>query len=370
MKSFRDTLEEKLAECKSNKFGAENFDEYRFGKLPELSFFQQTIKLAKKNIKKAIGYGKFRKRITKQELFEKYGLGLQFLYEHFDRVGQLLLVDLIAFRLLGYKKVMLSTHNMYFSAIEKVRPLIDLKDFYTPENKQFILYRSDLRELGYNLDIYLSEMGVSIDFILEQYAYKLNGNDIVAVRNGDTVLDLGACWGDTALYFASKAGSSGKVYSFEFIPENIKVFNSNISLNPELKGSIELISNPVSNSSGGKIYFRDNGPGSKIELNPFEGQTGETMTISIDDFIKSRNITKVDFIKMDIEGAELSALEGGIETIRRYKPRLAIAIYHSMDDFINIPKWILNLNLGYRLYLGHYTIHSEETVIFAQVENK
>jgi hypothetical protein len=49
----------------------------------------------------------------------------------------------------------------------------------------------------------------------------------------------------------------------------------------------------------------------------------------------------------------------------KYKPKLAIAIYHSMDDFLNIPKWILDLDVGYKIYLGHSTIHSEESVIFA-----
>ncbi len=71
---------------------------------------------------------------------------------------------------------------------------------------------------------------------------------------------------------------------------------------------------------------------------------------------------------MDIEGAEPLALKGAVETIKRFKPKLAIAIYHSMDDFIKIPIWIIELNLGYKLYLGHYTIHSEETIIFAKVE--
>lgn len=70
---------------------------------------------------------------------------------------------------------------------------------------------------------------------------------------------------------------------------------------------------------------------------------------------------------MDIEGAEPFALKGAIETIKTFKPVLAIAIYHSIDDFIHIPKWIDSLNLGYKFYLGHYTIHSEETILFAQI---
>jgi hypothetical protein len=77
-------------------------------------------------------------------------------------------------------------------------------------------------------------------------------------------------------------------------------------------------------------------------------------------------VGSVDFIKMDIEGAELPALKGAVETIKKFKPQLAIAIYHNMEDFTAIPKWIKGLGLGYQLYLGHYTIHGEETVIFAK----
>ena len=72
--------------------------------------------------------------------------------------------------------------------------------------------------------------------------------------------------------------------------------------------------------------------------------------------------------KWILKDAEPVALEGAIKTLKKFKPKLAIAIYHSMDDFVNIPNWITGLNLGYKLYLGHYTIHSDETIIFARVE--
>jgi FkbM family methyltransferase len=181
---------------------------------------------------------------------------------------------------------------------------------------------------------------------------------------------VGGCWADTALYFASKIGHEGKVYSFEFIPDNIKLHNINTNFNPDLKKRIELVSNPVSDITGIPVYYFDHGPGSRIEFKPFEGQSGSTSTISIDDFVTKNNLEKVDFIKMDIEGAELPALKGAVETIKKFRPKLAIAIYHSMEDFINIPEWILSLNLDYELFIGHYTIHAEETVCFAKPKEK
>ena len=206
-------------------------------------------------------------------------------------------------------------------------------------------------------------------FGLEQYAYKENGTHLVSVETGDVVFDMGACWGDTALYFAQKQSpSDAQVYSFEFTPGNIEIFSKNVSLNPQFERNIKLVPHPVSDKSGVKIYFTDNGQGSRIEFEKFEGYTHETTTMAIDDFVRENNIQKVDFLKMDIEGSELPALLGAIETIKKFKPKLAIAIYHSWDDFVGIPKFIKDLNLGYELHLGHYTIHTDETIIFAKIK--
>ncbi|NJM81008.1 MAG: FkbM family methyltransferase [Flavobacterium sp.] len=143
-----------------------------------------------------------------------------------------------------------------------------------------------------------------------------------------------------------------------------------MAFNPVLKEKIELIERPVSDSSNNNIYFKDNGPGSSISFSPFDEQTGAAKTITIDDFVNFKENIKVDFIKMDIEGAEIIALQGAIETIKKYRPKLAIAIYHSIEDFATIPNWILDLNLDYEIYLGHYTIHAEETVCFAKPRKK
>lgn len=369
MGNFKRALEEKLIQSRYNNYGVDNYDEYRFGEFPkEAAFNSGPLFKTKILVKKIVGYKKTRFLSNYKDFLLKYEEGLQKIYEQIESNDKRLLVDIIAFRLLGYKKVKLPRNNKeYWDSIEISNSLVDRNDTYDPHFLHFILHRCDLNKIGYDLQLYFSGLGIAIDYIFEQYAYKSGGKTIVTVSNGDIVLDLGACWGDTALYFVSKTGKNGKVYSFEFLPDNIKVFNLNISFNPNLIKQIELIQRPVSNKSGDKIFFSDNGPASRIEFEPFDGQTGTATTISIDDFVRNNKIEKVDFIKMDIEGSEPVALKGAIETIIRFKPKLAIAIYHSMDDFVNIPDWIMKLKLGYKLYLGHYTIHSEETILFAKV---
>jgi FkbM family methyltransferase len=358
----------KIRKYQFNNFGIENYDEIRFGKyvIPENPSNAFVFHI-KQLIKKTIGYNNVVVDFNQIGWLTGYQERLERMYGHLDAMGKDLITDLIAYRYLGWRKVKLKRNNSeYRNAIERGNSLANSKDTFDPHFMHFILEKLDLNPIGHDIKLYFSGAGVAIDFIIEQYAYKFEGQTMVEAEKGDVVIDAGACWGDTALYFAHKVGENGKVYSFEFIPGNIHLFNINKSFNPCLATQIELVEHPVSNVDGNKIYFKDYGPGSRIEFQPFEGQTGSTTTVTIDAFVKANNVDKVDFIKMDIEGAELSALEGAVETIKKHRPKLAIAIYHSMDDFVNIPNWIANLNLDYEIFLDHFTIHDEETVCFAR----
>lgn len=73
----------------------------------------------------------------------------------------------------------------------------------------------------------------------------------------------------------------------------------------------------------------------------------------------------VSFIKMDIEGAEYRAIRGAEQIIKRCHPKLAISIYHKVEDIWELPELILNLWPEYRLYLRHYSIAQAETVLYA-----
>ena len=78
---------------------------------------------------------------------------------------------------------------------------------------------------------------------------------------------------------------------------------------------------------------------------------------------------KVTYIKMDVEGAELNSLIGAKEIIKREHPKLAISIYHSDDDMINIIEYIRQNYPFYKLYVRHYTYFYADTVLYA-IEDK
>lgn len=76
------------------------------------------------------------------------------------------------------------------------------------------------------------------------------------------------------------------------------------------------------------------------------------------------NLCDTTFIKMDIEGGEVDAILGSKNTILKNHPRLAVSVYHKVDDFRVIPQLILSIRPDYDLYLRHYTEGVIETVMF------
>jgi FkbM family methyltransferase len=82
--------------------------------------------------------------------------------------------------------------------------------------------------------------------------------------------------------------------------------------------------------------------------------------LSIDDVLHGKPAT---FIKLDIEGAELEVLKGAQNTIKTYRPRLAVCIYHKPEDIMEIPSFILSLVPDYKFYIRHYSTHQYDTVL-------
>ena len=282
-----------------------------------------------------------------------------------DDYSRELMVKIIAYRILGHTKVKLPLSTPeYWNNQKLIEANQSKEDVISIGFMNFQLPLTNLEFLGIPIRMYYSASGINIDFIIKQYELHRHTVNVQA-EPGDVVIDGGGCFGDTALYFANLVGGKGKVKSFEFIPKNIEVFNKNVKLNPALTSVIELVSHPLWDESAKEVFYEDNGPASRVSLDSFEGYTGKTTTLSIDDYVQSAKLEKVDFIKMDIEGAETNALLGAVETIKKFRPKLAIALYHSTKDFESIPKLINELNIGYKFYLSHATIYGEETMLFA-----
>jgi hypothetical protein len=86
---------------------------------------------------------------------------------------------------------------------------------------------------------------------------------------------------------------------------------------------------------------------------------------TIDELLKGGPAT---FIKMDIEGAELVALKGAKQTIKKYKPKLAVCVYHKPLDIVEIPLYLKKLVPEYKLFLRHYSDFGFDTIRYAVVD--
>ena len=94
-----------------------------------------------------------------------------------------------------------------------------------------------------------------------------------------------------------------------------------------------------------------------------------TDTIEVTSIDKVLNGERATFIKLDVEGCELEALKGAQMTIQKYRPKLAICIYHKPENIYEIPLYILSLVPEYRFYIRHYSNVESETILYALLEN-
>jgi FkbM family methyltransferase len=327
--------------------------------------FIQFLKPFLRPVKRLINYYILPKRYFKRDAEQFRDISFLHLMLG-NQTSRDLLVKLFAYRILGYKRVKLPRN--YPQYWEDIRGMEKYKTAELPINIKFMdlsLVQYDFKPLGYDLKVFATDPGSACAFVQKQYEYH-HENIHCKAESGDIAIDAGGCWGETTMYFAHEVGPQGKVVSFEFIPSNLAVMRENLKRNPSLAQRVIVMENPIWSHSGLNLYYVDWGPGSRITEDEKQYQyDGTCATISIDDMVFQENLPKVDFIKMDIEGAEFPALQGAEQTIRKYRPKLAISLYHQLSDFVTIPKWLYELNLGYDFYLDHHTIYQNETVLFA-----
>jgi FkbM family methyltransferase len=177
------------------------------------------------------------------------------------------------------------------------------------------------------------------------------------VFTGDSVFDIGGNIGQTALLLAEKVSPSGMVYSFEPYLSTFDWFKTNLFLNPEIqniKVSNIALGNTVLSTEMHKDCFTNTGSYRiASSLNPKIISSLQVNVSTLDDFILSNDIHKVDFIKIDVEGYELKVLKGAIDSIRRYKPILYIEVNN--DNLIKYGDCAQSLfsfifTLGYQVF--------------------
>ena len=188
-------------------------------------------------------------------------------------------------------------------------------------------------------------------FLAEQ-ATDIYRSENSGVRPGDIVLDCGAHYG----LFTRNALRSGasKVIAIEPAPLTLECFRRNLAeeiadgrvvVYPkgvwDKDDFLELsINHHESGANSFVVHREDDTPGGALPLT------------TIDKIVDELQLPRVDFIKMDIEGAERKALAGAVGTIKQFRPRMSITTYHLPDDPEAVPRVALAAEPGYKTECG------------------
>jgi FkbM family methyltransferase len=172
------------------------------------------------------------------------------------------------------------------------------------------------------------------------------------IKPGWTCLDVGACFGWYSILFSKLVGTAGKVHSFEPVPDNRECLERNIELN-NLE-NIQVNSFALGAEPGiSKIYVPNDGVSGSLRAHT---KTKDCRVIDIDistldQYVHKNALESIDFIKADIEGAEMLMLQGAEVALRKYRPMLMLEVQaHSTKHFGYEPKELFSWlqKLGYK----------------------
>jgi FkbM family methyltransferase len=150
------------------------------------------------------------------------------------------------------------------------------------------------------------------------------------LKSGDIILDMGGNIGQTAMMMAKTAGEQCKVYSFEPFPDTYSKFVANLKLNPSLEKRVVITHCALGDTPSMLQMYKDcesnSGSNRIVTSKAVEKEMVQVPVSTIDIFAKENNLTKIDFIKIDVEGFEMNVLKGAAITLQSLKPQLFIEL--------------------------------------------
>ncbi len=176
----------------------------------------------------------------------------------------------------------------------------------------------------------------------------------ITTSKEEVFVDAGAFNGDDCIDFINTYTNYKKIYAFE---PDIKNYE-NCTNRLHDYANIEVINSGLwSDNTCLSFSFKSSGSShiSGDDLNTIK-------VVSLDKALPDEIIT---WIKMDIEGSEIDAINGARAIIAKHKPKMSVCVYHKPQDIIQIPEILHSLNKSYTFYLRHYSLGNLETVLYA-----
>jgi len=238
-------------------------------------------------------------------------------------------------------KTKIALAGLVYTCISFGRRLLGKSDFVVVE-RSGVRYRLDLNE-GIDFSIYL--LG-AFEPGTRKTLQKL-------IKPGDVVFDIGANIGSHTLSMAQSVGNSGKVYAFEPADFAFAKLKRNLALNPELQvrtsaRQILLVANSAEPAQR-QIYASWPFESGETVHPKLRGRlvSGEQAAVeTLDNFAKRERITRLDLMKMDVDGHELPVLQGARATLLQFRPTLVMEMspyihaefQHSFAELLDILK--------------------------------
>jgi FkbM family methyltransferase len=219
---------------------------------------------------------------------------------------------------------------------------------WADEASEQLFLETMLFRLGFDLEKAASPTGASF-----QYAEPSLPRWQEPIR----LVDGGAYTGDTLLRLLENSYHFATIHAFEPDAENGKGLRITASAFAS-ETQISLWPCGLWSSTCRLNFSEGGGTSSKLSA------SGPSLVpvVALDDVLYGQ---PVNLIKLDIEGAEPDALRGARRLIEKYRPGLAVCLYHYPHHLWSIPLWVKELNLDYRLYCRAYAHNTFETVLYA-----
>lgn len=183
------------------------------------------------------------------------------------------------------------------------------------------------------------------------------------------LIDAGAYVGDTSEEFVWRTrGIFKQIHAFEPDPKRFHALETRVN---RLTEEWALDDNAIKCVRAGlgdqeaEFPFFTHASGADGSFLFSHGQPQGTLQIrKLDDYLAGAPVT---FIKADIEGYEIPLIRGACESIRKYRPKLALCIYHRMTDVIEIPLLLKTLVPEYQMAVRHHSLGQDESVLYCWI---
>lgn len=259
----------------------------------------------------------------------------------------------------------------------EVNPIWHLKDFevigpkfnyeYFVENIDAFEEVYSLLEDNYSKEVFISIVKAKISGDLSYYEDIMTNDQyfdpsIVTLRNNEVFLDVGAYNGNDIIEFAKR--TNYKYKRIIAIEPDADIFQD---LEKRLKNNNIRdckLYNIGAWSSNGYLRFCGDSVG-RSQFRISNNDTLKEVSLEVNSIDNILNGDSVSYLQMDIEGSEHQALLGAKQTIQKYKPTIAISVYHKREDLFDLPLLLHDFVSEYKFYLRHYTNLQFETVLYA-----